>query len=171
MSLRTANKAVMQVTFEIFLPMLFHVTELHLIIDRMKKSGDRHFSFVDLFVFENGDDLLISNIVLELKYIIITGLLSRAQRFWIKNLDTKIMNLLDKDLENENEKQLQHRYIKTITKEIVKSFTDSGILNLRIIVEKGSSKLRGYLIMSIGTCHILVQLYESVIIEFKYYML
>ncbi|CAJ0629248.1 1022_t:CDS:1, partial [Entrophospora sp. SA101] len=106
MSLRTANEAVMQVTFEILLPMSFHVTELHLIVDGMKKSGDRCFGFVDLFVFESGDGPLISNVVLELKYITITGLLSGAQGFWIKNPDTKIMNLLDKDLENENEEHL-----------------------------------------------------------------
>ncbi|RHZ75669.1 hypothetical protein Glove_212g39 [Diversispora epigaea] len=66
------------------------------------------------------------------------------------------MNQLDKDLEKENEEQLlQCKYMywsknekKTITKGIVKSFTDSGILDSRIIVEKGSSQLRGYLIMS-----------------------
>ncbi|CAJ0841644.1 22347_t:CDS:2 [Entrophospora sp. SA101] len=152
MSLRTANEAVMQVTFEILLPMSFHVTELHLIVDGMKKSGDRCFGFVDLFVFESGDGPLISNVVLELKYITITGLLSGAQGFWIKNPDTKIMNLLDKDLENENEEHLLQW--------MVKSFTDSGILYSRIIVEKGSSKLRGYLIMSIGTCRMLVRSYE-----------
>ncbi|CAI2189128.1 5297_t:CDS:10, partial [Funneliformis geosporum] len=75
-------------------------------VDGMKKSGDGRFGFVDLFVFESGDGPLISNVVLELKYITITGLLSGAQGFWIKNPDTKIMNLLDKYLENENEEQL-----------------------------------------------------------------
>ncbi|CAG8549493.1 3365_t:CDS:2, partial [Funneliformis caledonium] len=81
MLLRTVNKAIMQVTFEIFLPISFHVAELHLIIDGMKKSDDRRFGFVDLFVFESGNGLLISNIVLKLKYITITGLLNGTQRF------------------------------------------------------------------------------------------
>jgi len=63
----------MQVTFEILLPTTLSVPELRLIVDGVKESGDRRFGFVDLFVFESGDGPLVSNVVLELKFITIIG--------------------------------------------------------------------------------------------------
>ncbi|CAG8653503.1 12982_t:CDS:2 [Gigaspora margarita] len=52
MSLRTANEAVIQVTFEALLPTSLRAFELRLIVNRTKKNGDGHFGFVDLFVLE-----------------------------------------------------------------------------------------------------------------------
>ncbi|RHZ75670.1 hypothetical protein Glove_212g38 [Diversispora epigaea] len=44
-----------------------------------QQSRDAKATNVDLFVSENGDGPLVSNVVLELKYIIIAGLLSGEQ--------------------------------------------------------------------------------------------
>ncbi|CAG8685610.1 10243_t:CDS:1, partial [Acaulospora colombiana] len=134
------NEAVIQVTFEILLPAEHRISELRLVHDGMKEYTER-LGFADLFV-ESEDSPTASNVVLELKYITITGLLSGARGSWINNPDAKVMSQLDKDLEKEDKKKLLQRKYMYFSKGKDKKFVKKS---LEDILNEGFKQLGGYI--------------------------
>ena len=202
MSLRSTNEAVLQAVIEILLPIPFRVPEVCIVIDGMKKKGEGCFGFIDIFIPEGikRESQQISNVILELKYITLIGLLSGANQQWIKTPNPKMMEQLDKEIEeksveeilkynymywsvekkcyvlnkvndivNHGQQQLDI-YIKTMAKGKVRNYSDSGIVDSRVGTKKGPSQLRGYLILTIGSHHVLVWSSKSMTIDWKYYI-
>ncbi|CAG8502697.1 4086_t:CDS:2, partial [Acaulospora colombiana] len=172
MSLKTASEAVMQATLEVLLPSSFRICEFRLVMNGMRQYGDGRFGYVDIFVLENGAEST-SNVVLELKYLTIAGLLSGERGHWIKNPDASSLKTLDEVIGRESEEKLLQRkymywsrehnspvskeltgilddgyqqlekYIEIIGRGRPENYTDSGVLDSRVVVKSGSSQLRG----------------------------
>ncbi|CAB4488423.1 hypothetical protein RhiirA5_503179 [Rhizophagus irregularis] len=195
MSLKSMNEAVFQAVLEMLLPLIFRVPELRLIVDGTKQKYNGRFGFVDIFIPGGKDN---PSIVLELKYIKLTGLKSGSKGRFTKSLKTTELYELDKNLEEEDDdtvldrkymsknsrtittvreimnngiQQLQN-YIRIITRGPVKGYVDSGILDPRVGVTetmKDSGQLMGYVIMSVGTRRMLVRSYGPIKTDICYF--
>ncbi|GBB93009.1 hypothetical protein RclHR1_00210005 [Rhizophagus clarus] len=194
MSLKSMNEAVFQAIIEMLLPLTFRVPELRLIVDGTKQKYDGRFGFVDIFIPGGNDN---PSIVLELKHIKLTGLNGGGKGRFTKSPKTTDLYELDKKLEEEDDdavlnrkymsknsriittvgeimnngiQQLQN-YIEIIAKGSVKGYQDSGVLDSRVDIKtaKGSGRLMGYVIMSVGTRRILVRSYGPITTDVCYF--
>ena len=84
MSLKSTDEAVLQTVVEMILPPTCRVPELRLIIDGTKEKYEGRFGFVDIFIpgGKPKNDQPIPSIVLELKYIKLTGLRNGKYGQW-----------------------------------------------------------------------------------------
>src|ERR1043165_4264173 len=97
MSLKSMNEAVFQTVVEMLLPLAYRVPELRLVIDGSKQKNDGRFGFVDVFIpgGRSGGNKSTPSIVLELKYIKLTGLESGEHGFLIKSFMTEKLKKLN----------------------------------------------------------------------------
>ncbi|GES90907.1 hypothetical protein GLOIN_2v1843805 [Rhizophagus clarus] len=172
MSLASADEPVLQAIIENILPLDCFIPELSLVVDGKKSKGSDRFGYSDIFIL--GD----TNVSLELKYVLLIGL--------IKNkVGANELEDLDKIIEKEDEKSLLKRlysywskenkkvnkttigdilddginqlilYMKTISKGKVSNYSSSGVFDKRVKMIKNPNKLKGFVILVIGFRRIL----------------
>ncbi|UZO26780.1 uncharacterized protein OCT59_018993 [Rhizophagus irregularis] len=193
MSLTLANESMLQAIVESLLPLKYRIPELSLVMDGKKLKGSGRFGYSDIFVLKGIGDNYIS---LELKYILLVGLIKNQKvEFGANELEN-----LDKILEKENEEILLKRsytywskelrktnqttigeilnngisqlksYMNTISKGKVVNYSSSGVLDERIeIIKSNPNKLKGFVILVIGFHRILWKpIDEEVISNYNY---
>jgi hypothetical protein len=106
---RGYNEVAFQTAVELLLPTNHWCSELRLVIDSSKISGEGRFGFIDIFVNGVNGNGLNSSIILELKCISLVGLLSGEEGRWIDNPGYKSLMALDAKLEKETENELLNR--------------------------------------------------------------
>ncbi|GES77266.1 hypothetical protein GLOIN_2v1774865 [Rhizophagus clarus] len=119
MSLSSANEPVLQAIVELILPSQYHVPELCLIMNNIKKKGNGRFGFVDIFVL--GEEIKKNYISIELKYISLVGLVRNIygeQTKELKELNANELKELDEKLEREDEEILLKKPYVYYSKEV-----------------------------------------------------
>ncbi|PKY48292.1 hypothetical protein RhiirA4_463850 [Rhizophagus irregularis] len=174
MSLSSANEPVLQAIVEKLIPLKYCIPELSLVMDGKKPKGLGRFGYSDIFILSKEGD---NNIILELKYISLIGLINSNQK---NNFGANELENLDKILENENEETVLKRsytywskedkktklttigeilnnglnqlnsYMKTISKGKVINYSSSGVFDERVKITKSKpNKLKGFVILYI----------------------
>ncbi|PKK69753.1 hypothetical protein RhiirC2_780626 [Rhizophagus irregularis] len=175
MSLSSANEPVLQAIVENLLPLKYCIPELSLVINGKKSKGSGRFGYSDIFILSSEGD---NNIILELKYISLVGLINNDQK---NNFGANELENLDKILEKENEESVLKRsytywskeekkknlttigetlnnglnqlnlYMKTISKGKAINYSSSGVFDERVKITKSkSNKLKGFVVLVIG---------------------
>ncbi|PKY46166.1 hypothetical protein RhiirA4_460975 [Rhizophagus irregularis] len=175
MSLSSANEPVLQAIIENLLPLKYCIPELSLVINGKKLKGSGRFGYSDIFILSSEGD---NNIILELKYISLVGLINSDQK---NNFGANELENLDKILEKENEESVLKRsytywskeekkknlttigetlnnglnqlnlYMKTISKGKAINYSSSGVFDERVKITKSkSNKLKGFVVLVIG---------------------
>ncbi|CAB4376693.1 unnamed protein product [Rhizophagus irregularis] len=175
MSLSSANEPVLQAIIENLLPLKYCIPELSLVINGKKSKGSGRFGYSDIFILSSEGD---NNIILELKYISLVGLINNDQK---NNFGANELENLDKILEKENEESVLKRsytywskeekkknlttigetlnnglnqlnlYMKTISKGKAINYSSSGVFDERVKITKSkSNKLKGFVVLVIG---------------------
>ncbi|CAB5188674.1 unnamed protein product [Rhizophagus irregularis] len=103
MSLSSANEPVLQAIVEKLIPLKYCIPELSLVMNGKKPKGSGRFGYSDIFILSNEGN---NNIILELKYISLIGLINSNQK---NNFGANELENLDKILENENEESVLKR--------------------------------------------------------------
>ncbi|PKC59258.1 hypothetical protein RhiirA1_469727 [Rhizophagus irregularis] len=133
MSLSSANEPVLQAIVENLLPLKYCIPELALVTNGKKPKGSGRFGYSDIFILNSEGD---NNVILELKYISLVGLI---------NSET-LNNGLNK----------LNLYMETISKGKAKNYSSSGVFDERIKITKSKpNKLKGFVILVIGFRRIL----------------
>ncbi|CAG8601445.1 7991_t:CDS:2, partial [Dentiscutata heterogama] len=138
-SIRSANEDILHTAFELLLPSKHHRSELCLVVDPKKERGDGRYGFIDIFLDGTNDKQPI-NVILELKYISLTGLLSGAKGRWIKNPTYEELKSLDLKLKEESVDQLLKRKYMHWSEE-KRHFVVVGIGD---IINEGTMQVRKY---------------------------
>ncbi|GET02190.1 hypothetical protein GLOIN_2v1781474 [Rhizophagus clarus] len=193
MSLFSADEAVLQAIVEGLLPRKYCIPELFLVMDGKKQKGSGRFGYSDIFVVKGTGD---NNISLELKYVLLVGLIKKQKNDYGAN----DLEDLDKTLEKEDEEFLLSRpysfwskehnktkqmtisemlenginqlrsYMNVIAKGKTMDYSSSGIIDKRVkITKSNSNKLKGFVILVIGFHRILWKPVEEVISNYSYY--
>ncbi|CAB4476812.1 unnamed protein product [Rhizophagus irregularis] len=180
MSLSSANEPVLQAIVEKLIPLKYCIPELLLVMNGKKPKGSGRFGYSDIFILSNEGN---NNIILELKYISLIGLINSNQK---NNFGANELENLDKILENENEESVLKRsytywskndkktnlitigetlnnglnqlnsYMKTISKGKAINYSSSGVFDERVKITKSKpNKLKGFVILVIGFRRIL----------------
>ncbi|PKC60880.1 hypothetical protein RhiirA1_467397 [Rhizophagus irregularis] len=180
MSLSSANEPVLQAIVEKLIPLKYCIPELLLVMNGKKPKGSGRFGYSDIFILSNEGN---NNIILELKYISLIGLINSNQK---NNFGANELENLDKILENENEESVLKRsytywskndkktnlitigetlnnglnqlnsYMKTISKGKAINYSSSGVFDERVQITKSKpNKLKGFVILVIGFRRIL----------------
>ncbi|GBC47609.2 hypothetical protein GLOIN_2v1781418 [Rhizophagus irregularis DAOM 181602=DAOM 197198] len=132
-SLSSANEPVLQAIVENLLPLKYCIPELALVTNGKKPKGSGHFGYSDIFILNSEGD---NNVILELKYISLVGLI---------NSET-LNNGLNK----------LNLYMETISKGKAKNYSSSGVFDDRVKITKSKpNKLKGFVILVIGFRRIL----------------
>ncbi|PKY39707.1 hypothetical protein RhiirA4_415249 [Rhizophagus irregularis] len=180
MSLSSANEPVLQAIVENLLPLKYCIPELSLVINGKKQKGSGRFGYSDIFILSSEGD---NNVILELKYIPLVGLINSNQK---NNIGANELENLDQILEKENEESVLKRsytywskeekktnmttigetlnnglnklnlYMETISKGKAKNYSSSGVFDERVKITKSKpNKLKGFVILVIGFRRIL----------------
>ncbi|CAG8499597.1 15478_t:CDS:2, partial [Cetraspora pellucida] len=108
-SLLSASEEMLQVTVEVLLRHeINNIPQLSLVIDNTKPRGEGRFGMVDFF---------LEDLVIELKYIKLLGLIKAMKNDYNASPRTKELEALDKVIENEDEKTLLKRQVMYWSKE------------------------------------------------------
>ncbi|GBC14600.2 hypothetical protein GLOIN_2v1779809 [Rhizophagus irregularis DAOM 181602=DAOM 197198] len=97
------NEPVLQAIVEKLIPLKYCIPELLLVMNGKKPKGSGRFGYSDIFILSNEGN---NNIILELKYISLIGLINSNQK---NNFGANELENLDKILENENEESVLKR--------------------------------------------------------------
>ncbi|UZO24689.1 uncharacterized protein OCT59_016984 [Rhizophagus irregularis] len=174
------NEPVLQAIVEKLIPLKYCIPELLLVMNGKKPKGSGRFGYSDIFILSNEGN---NNIILELKYISLIGLINSNQK---NNFGANELENLDKILENENEESVLKRsytywskndkktnlitigetlnnglnqlnsYMKTISKGKAINYSSSGVFDERVKITKSKpNKLKGFVILVIGFRRIL----------------
>ncbi|RIB08619.1 hypothetical protein C2G38_2146964 [Gigaspora rosea] len=196
--LRGYNEGSFQTAVELLLPKNGWLSEVRLMADSTKRSGEGRLNFADVFVNGVNKRGRASSVLLELKHITMVGLLSGATGKWVNNPSYESLEDLEAKLENETEAEILDRtyfywckgeekckrvkvgkiisdgvnqlkrYLSIMQKGNINSRKTSGVCDNRIKIEKAEGLLRGILLVSIGSNRILIRYSESTELHMKF---
>ncbi|CAG8798987.1 4338_t:CDS:2, partial [Gigaspora rosea] len=170
--LRGYNEGSFQTAVELLLPKNGWLSEVRLMADSTKRSGEGRLNFADVFVNGVNKRGRASSVLLELKHITMVGLLSGATGKWVNNPSYESLEDLEAKLENETEAEILDRtyfywckgeekckrvkvgkiisdgvnqlkrYLSIMQKGNINSRKTSGVCDNRIKIEKAEGLLR-----------------------------